>query len=103
MAYFKLGSATLLIACLVVSQPAYSQLLQVESYEPIPEQVFDKLNVNLASVEQLVKIKGLGPKKAKAIVEYIQQNGALVSLDELLEIRGIGKGLLSKLKGQLSL
>ncbi len=63
----------------------------------------NKLNVNKASFEDLIGIKGIGPAKAQAILDYIESNGELVSLDELLEIRGIGKGLLAKLKIQLSL
>ena len=59
------------------------------------------MNVNTATYEQLIKIKGLGPAKAKAILSYIETHGDLVSLDELMEIRGIGKRLLAKLKLEL--
>ncbi len=62
-----------------------------------------KLNINQASFEQLIALKGIGPAKAQAILDYIEQHGQLVSLDELLEIRGIGQRLLAKLKLQLSL
>lgn len=62
-----------------------------------------KLNINQASFEQLIALKGIGPAKAQAILDYIEQHGHLVSLDELLEIRGIGQRLLAKLKLQLSL
>lgn len=103
MAYFKLSTATLLIAGLILIGSAHAKQEPVSKSEPIVQGSINKLNVNSASVEQLVKIKGLGPKKAKAIIQYIQQNGALVSLDELLEIRGIGQKLLGKLKTQLSL
>lgn len=63
----------------------------------------ERINVNEASYEDLVKIKGLGPAKAKAILSYIETHGDLVSLDELMEIRGIGKRLLAKLKLELRL
>lgn len=63
----------------------------------------EKLNVNTASFEQLIALKGIGPAKAQAILDYIDAHGDLVSLDELLEIRGIGQRLLAKLKLQLSL
>lgn len=63
----------------------------------------ERINVNKATYEDLIKIKGLGPAKAKAILSYIEAHGDLVSLDELMEIRGIGKRLLAKLKLELRL
>ena len=101
MAYFKLDKALIAIA-FVFSASAFTQTF--ESTVSTPDTVnYNKLKVNQATVEQLVKIKGLGQKKAKAIVDYIELNGDLVSLDELLEIRGIGKRLLLKLKSELTL
>lgn len=56
-----------------------------------------KLNINTADVAQLTSIKGLGKKKAQAIVSYIQDNGKLSSVDELVKVKGIGKKLVSKM------
>jgi len=55
-----------------------------------------KLNINTADVAQLTKIKGLGQKKAQAIVNYIKDNGKLSSVDELVKVKGIGNKLVSK-------
>lgn len=60
-----------------------------------------KLNVNNADVNQLTKINGLGQKKAEAIVNYINENGKLTSLDELANVKGIGSKLVTKLSPQL--
>lgn len=103
MAYFKLAKIAVLTVSLAFVAGINAQTKPIDQDKALTSSAVTKLNVNSASVEQLVKIKGLGPKKAKAIIQYIQQNGALVSLDELLEIRGIGQKLLGKLKTQLSL
>lgn len=103
MAYFKLAKIAVLTVSLAFVAGINAQTKAIDQDKALTSSAVTKLNVNSASVEQLVKIKGLGPKKAKAIIQYIQQNGALVSLDELLEIRGIGQKLLGKLKTQLSL
>jgi competence protein ComEA len=103
VAYFKLANIAVLTVSLAFVTGINAQTKAIDQDKALTSSAVTKLNVNSASVEQLIKIKGLGPKKAKAIIQYIQQNGALVSLDELLEIRGIGQKLLGKLKTQLSL
>ncbi len=55
------------------------------------------INVNSASVDQLSTIKGLGPKKAQAIIDYRQQNGPFKSVSELGNVPGIGDKLLASI------
>ncbi|WP_299266263.1 helix-hairpin-helix domain-containing protein [uncultured Psychrosphaera sp.] len=92
---FTLIIFTLLITCSVPSFSAELNKPFVEIDESMEVQA--KLNVNEADVSQLTKIKGLGPKKAQAIVSYISENGKLTSLDELVNIKGIGTKLVKKL------
>lgn len=54
------------------------------------------LNINFATKEQLMTLEGIGEKKADAIIEYRIENGAFLSVEELLEVDGIGEGLLEK-------
>ncbi len=62
------------------------------------------VNINKADAAALVEnLEGIGPKKAAAIVSYRRKNGSFKSLDELLNIKGIGEKTLKKNKGQLSL
>jgi competence protein ComEA len=48
------------------------------------------LDLNQATVEQLDDLPGVGPATAQAIVDYRNRNGPLTSVDDLLEVRGIG-------------
>ena len=63
---------------------------------------FAAVNVNAASQQELEALPGIGPAKAKAIVEYRAQNGAFKSVDELKKVKGIGPAVLAKLKDQAS-
>lgn len=57
-----------------------------------------RLDINRASVEELDGLKGIGPAKAKAIVEYRERNGFFGSVDELFKVKGIGEKLLAGMK-----
>ena len=52
-----------------------------------------KININTATVEELKTLKGIGEKKAEAIIEYRKKNGSFKNKEELMKVRGIGKKL----------
>ncbi|MDP1994436.1 MAG: helix-hairpin-helix domain-containing protein [Ignavibacteria bacterium] len=62
-----------------------------------------KLNLNTASLEQLATLPGIGEKTAGNIYVYRNRVGKIKSLDELLNIKGIGEKKISKLKDFLTL
>jgi len=51
----------------------------------------NKININLASKEQLQTLSGIGPSKADAIIKYREQHGPFKSVDELVNVNGIGQ------------
>ena len=55
------------------------------------------VDLNTATVEQLSTLKGIKAKKATAIVEYRQKNGAFKSVDDLKNVPGIGQKTVDKL------
>ena len=57
-----------------------------------------QLNINTASPEQLDGLKGIGPTKAQAIVDYRRQHGAFKSIDELQNVPGIGPTTLKDIR-----
>ncbi len=63
----------------------------------------DKISLNQANVQQLQTLNGVGEKKAQAIVEYRQKNGGFKTIDELVNVKGIGPKLLEKNKARLML
>ena len=52
-----------------------------------------KVNINTATVEELKTLKGVGEKKAEAIIEYRKKNGSFKTKEGLMKVRGIGKKL----------
>lgn len=60
------------------------------------------LNLNSATVEQLQKLPGIGPKTAARIVEYRQKSGGFKKVEELMNVRGVGEKSFLKLKSQIT-
>lgn len=66
----------------------------------IPEH--PKLDLNDADAATLQKeLSGVGAAKAQAIVAYRETNGPFASVDELLEVKGIGKAILDRNREKL--
>ncbi len=62
----------------------------------------DKVDLNQADAATLQReLAGVGEAKAKAIVAYRESNGPFSSIDELLEVKGIGKAILDKNREKL--
>ena len=63
---------------------------------------FAAVNINTATPCELDGVKGIGPSKAQAIVDYRSKNGPFKSLDDLKNVKGFGEKSIAKLKGELS-
>lgn len=70
----------------------------------VQAQTSDRVNINSADAETLQKmLAGIGNAKAAAIVAYRDENGPFTSVDELIEVKGIGKAILEKNRDKLSI
>ena len=49
-----------------------------------------KINLNKATVAELVQLKGIGQKYAERIVEFREKNGAFTKTEDLMNVKGIG-------------
>ena len=61
-----------------------------------------QVNINTANLAKFQTIKGLGEKKAQAIITYRESHGSFKSVDDLAKVPGIGDKMLAKLKSQLT-
>ncbi len=62
-----------------------------------------KVNINTAAEAELTTLNGIGPAKASAILQYREENGPFQSVEDLLNISGIGEKTFEKLKEQVTL
>ncbi|NIW86624.1 MAG: hypothetical protein GWN09_08535 [Gammaproteobacteria bacterium] len=63
----------------------------------------EPVNINTADAETLASvISGAGTKRAEAIVEYRQQHGPFRSVDELVNVQGIGPKTVEKNRAKLA-
>ena len=60
------------------------------------------LNINTATAAQLETLDGIGPVLAQRIVEYREANGPFASVDGLLEVKGLGPGILEAIRPQIT-
>ncbi|QTQ32239.1 ComEA-related competence protein [Aromatoleum bremense] len=60
------------------------------------------VDVNTADAAALETVKGIGPARAKAIIEYRKANGAFASVDDLTKVPGIGDKSVTQLREQLT-
>ncbi|QEY59114.1 ComEA family DNA-binding protein [Pseudomonas sp. C27(2019)] len=62
------------------------------------------VNINSADSQTLAReLNGIGEAKARAIVDYREAHGAFASVDELLEVKGIGMAILEKNLNKLTI
>jgi len=84
---FASAMALLVTATLALATPAFAEGSPVD--------------VNTASAAELTSIKGIGPAKAQAIIDYREAHGAFQSVDDLKMVRGIGDKMLDSLRPHL--
>ncbi|WP_309231947.1 MULTISPECIES: helix-hairpin-helix domain-containing protein [unclassified Bacillus (in: firmicutes)] len=67
----------------------------------LPSEQEGKIQINVASKEQLEKITGIGPRKAENIMKYREEHGPFQKMEDLLEVDGIGEKSLEKIKDKI--
>ncbi len=97
------ATLTLLSAGTFAAEPAKAVPNQPVVSQPLKAAEAGMVNLNTADVETLQQdLIGIGQVKAKAIIDYREANGPFTSVDELLEVKGIGASTLEKNRAKLS-
>lgn len=63
----------------------------------------NKISINNASIQELVKIPGVGEAKAKDIVSYREKNGLFKTIEDIKQVSGIGDSLFEKIKDNITI
>lgn len=61
------------------------------------------VSINSAGIEELTTLPGIGKATAQKIIDYRQEKGSFLSLEELMKVKGIGKSKYEKIKGSITL
>jgi competence ComEA-like helix-hairpin-helix protein len=61
----------------------------------------EKININSADIEDIVRLPGIGPVLAGRIIAYRDSAGPFIEADDLLNVKGIGEKKLVKIEPHL--
>ncbi len=85
----KIMSSMMVLSCALLAGSSLADTHRSPSQPTI--QIHKKINLNTASVEELTHaIKGIGHKRALAIIQYRQKHGVFKTITDLASVRGIG-------------
>lgn len=73
------------------------------SFSPGISSASGKINLNTATKEQLDSLSGIGPSKAQAIIDYRNSQGGFKSIEELMNVKGIGQATFDGIKEQIDI
>lgn len=62
-----------------------------------------KININTATINELITLTGIGESKAKLIIEYRTQNGNFKDIKDIMKVKGISETLFSKFKENITI
>jgi len=81
-------------------------LLKITNFYPLEKisvkKEITKININQAGVKELEKLPYIGGKIAQRIIEYREKKGRIENIEDLLNIKGIGRKKLSLIKKYIS-
>jgi competence protein ComEA len=79
----------------------YFLLIMVLSLNCLPVFAVDRIDLNTATVEQLLQLKGIGETIAAKIVEH-RKDHKFSSVDEIVNVKGIGTKTLENIRDQVT-
>lgn len=112
-----------LVACLILMAVLISMMTEsspTQSWRTVNEEVYDVIskrldpaevpdpeplivNINLATEAELDALPGIGPAKANAIIAYRTEHGPFQTIEQIMEVKGIGPKMFAKMKDRITI
>lgn len=70
--------------------------------EPVTPEVSGPVDINMATLDELQTLKGIGPALAQRIIDYREEYGPFTSVEDLLNVKGIGEATLNKFRDHVT-
>lgn len=64
--------------------------------------VNNKISINTATLEELMMLSGIGESKAQSIIDYRTKEGKFTSIEDIMNVNGIGEALFEKIKNDIT-
>lgn len=87
-----------LMALPIFNKAQSEEIVHVENIKNVSTEI---INLNFADVQKLEKVDGISNKIAIAIVDYRSKNGFFKSIEQVMEVSGIGPVTYEKIKSKL--
>ena len=75
-----------------------TQVVSADTTKVPSDSLSTKININKADIDELVKLPGIGPAIAGRIIEYRNQNGSFSTIEDIVNVRGIGPARLEAIR-----
>ncbi len=86
----------------LIQDQIYAGITPQESVEEVT-QIMEPISINTATSVELTSLPGIGETYAQRIIEYRETNGDFTSVDDLVNVRGIGERTLEKIRPYIKL
>ncbi len=89
---FLIVTAVLGISIICYKSLIYNPKIEITSTRPIEKEIKESkvININTAAKDEIVRLKGIGPVLAEAIIAYRQTHGVFKDKEEIRKVKGIG-------------
>ena len=67
------------------------------------KEVSGKININTASLSELISLPGIGEKRAQKIISYRDKAGDFINTKDIMKVKGIGEGIYTKIKDMIEI
>ncbi|MEA3322047.1 MAG: helix-hairpin-helix domain-containing protein [Bacillota bacterium] len=104
----EVNLAALLVDEMVIIVPKEGEVIKEVIQHPVTNESGEPgtsggvVNINTATEEELTSLTGIGPSKAKAIIDHRTDNGLFKNIEDIMQVTGIGQKSFEKLRNEIT-